>query len=514
MAGRDRKTKKAKKGKGSGKGDGGRVLSIVSQIEQRQLAHARGMAERTKRRDLVALVESAEMMHQLDAWDFDEMITQLEAAGDHPEAAKAAAWLRCARALHACVHDDVKVGLAEWKAVMAEHPKMALPYVMRGRWFLQGREDPERALADFERAVSVDPGDASAYLWRARCLEVRGDVERALANYRRAAMLDTAGVDLQHACAKAFSEHGARDEAVAAWKRLVTLEPKYVDFWVGLARAQEAAGDHVAALAAYDRALEMDPDDDKVALERMNLMMHVPREQLAGRLLAEIERLAGRMPEAAAELQPAAAQLHVDRALAHAGADRVQDAFDEASRAIELDPTLARAWMIRGVYRTGLDHEPALAIADMDRAVELAPKDAAAHFQRGLVLRWMGDEQGSLAECDRAIACAPKVGQLYWERVQRRDELSDGPADIDEQNMADCDRAIQNGFREVEVYVYKGGTLAQMGRFEEAVAMCDAALAEHPGDEWALQWRKEWEGRLRALKKKGAGRAGRGSPRA
>jgi tetratricopeptide (TPR) repeat protein len=508
MAGRDRKTE-TKKGK-----SGGKVLSIVSQIEERQLAHARGMAERTKRRDPVALVESAEMMHQLDECDFDAMIAELEAAGDYPEAAKAATWMRCARALHACVRGDVKAGLAEWEAVMAEHPETALPYIMRGRWWLQGREDPERALADFERAVVVDPGDASAYLWRARCLEVRGDVERALANYRRAAALDAKSVDLQHACAKAFSEHGARAEALAAWRRLAALEPKYVDFWVGLAREQEAAGEHEAALAAYDRALEMDPDDDSLALERMNLMTHVPREQLAGRLLTEIERLAGRMPEAVAELQPAAAQLHVDRAIAHARADRIQEAFDEASRAIELDPSLAKAWMVRGVYRTGLDHEPALAMADMDRALKLAPKDAAAHFQRGLVLRWMGDENGALAECDRAIACAPKVGKLYWERAEWRNEMSETPADWQEQNLADYDRALANGYRDVDVFVHKADTLAQMGNLKAAVAICDEALAEHPGDEWVLKWRKEWAARLRPVKKKSGGRAGRGSPRA
>lgn len=513
MAGRDRKTKRGKKGAGR---KGAEVVSIVSQIEERQLARARGLAERTKRRDLVALVESAEMMHQLGESDFDAMIGELLAADadDHPEAAKAATWLRCARALHECVRGDEKAGLAEWKAVMGENPKMSLPYVMRGRWWLQGKQDTERALADFERAVAVDPGDASAYLWRAQCLETRGDVQRALANYRRAAALDAASVDLQHACAKAFSQHGARGEALAAWKRLVALDPKYVDFWVGLAREQEAAGEHGAALAAYDRALEMDPDDHAVALERMNLMAHVPKEELPGRLLGEIERLSARMPDVSAELGPAAALLHVERAIAHARAGRVQEAFDEASRAIELDPTLAKAWMVRGVYRTGLDHEPALAIADMDRAVELAPKDAAAHFQRGLVLRWMGDEQGALTECDEAIACAPKVGQLYWERVKWRDEMCDPPADSDEQNMADCDRAIANGYREVDVYVHKGDSLAQRGRLEEAVAMCDAALAEHPGDEWALQWRNEWGRRLGELKKKSRGRAGRGSPRA
>jgi len=469
-----------------------KILSIVAEIQKRQLARAREVAERARRREPLAVVEAAEMMQQLDTLDFDHALAELGSIDD-PEAIEAAAGLRCMRALRACVGGDVDAGLAEWEAVIAAHPTMSVPYLTRGRWWLQQREDPERAIADFERAVAIDPGNANAYRWRGRCLEVRGDVQRALANYRRAAALDPDNVDLQHAVATALTEHGVHDEALSAWTRLVAVEPKYVDFWAGLARARKLAGEHEAALAAYDRALEMAPDDDDLRLERAaHMMEHFPPQQMAGRVLADLEALAQRVPEVA----PLAAPLHVERALAHAREERAQDAFDEATRAIELDPTLAKAWMIRGVYRTALDHDPALAIADMDRAVELAPDDAAAHFQRGTVLRWMDDMPGALAECDKAIACSPEVGQLYYERACLRLEAEEWPEDCYEQNLADYDRALEKGYRDADVFMNKADTFAALGRLEASIATLDVAAAELPDDGWIFKWRAEYKRRL------------------
>lgn len=440
-----------------------KVLSIVAEIRKRQLARARDEAERSRLREALAAVEAAEVMQQLDDLDFDEALAQL-ASVDDPEAVEAAAALRCARALRACAHGDAESGLAEWAAVIAEYPTLSFPFIARGRYWLQQREDPDRAMPDFERAVAVDPASGDAYRWRARCFEVQGDIERALANYRRAAALDPDGVDLQHAVAIAFTEHEVHDEALAAWARLVTLEPKYFDFWTGLARERGATGDHDGEIEALERALEVAFEGGEFAEER---------EQFA-KLVA---------------------QRHVQRALAHAREDRPQEAFEEASRAIELDPTFAKAWTIRGVYRTALDHEPALVMADMDRGVELAPDDPAAHFQRAAALRWMDDMRGALVECGKAIALAPRVGQLYYERAEWRQE-ADHPDDAHELMLADYDLALENGHREADCFVKKADTLAALGRLPESIATLDVAASEHPDDGWIFVWRAEYKRRL------------------
>ncbi|HEY6459010.1 MAG TPA: hypothetical protein VIY73_02635, partial [Polyangiaceae bacterium] len=149
---------------------GGNVRSIVGELEKRQLDRVRQMAGRSHRRELEAMVEAADVMHKLGSGEFDAMLAEL-AGSDEPEAVETLARLRCGRAMRTCVHGDEAGGLAEWASVMAEQPTMAMPYVMRARWWLQNKEQPARAMEDLERAVSLAPNEATPYFWRAKCHE-------------------------------------------------------------------------------------------------------------------------------------------------------------------------------------------------------------------------------------------------------------------------------------------------------------------------------------------------------
>jgi tetratricopeptide (TPR) repeat protein len=531
----------------------GNVTSIVPNLQRRQIERMRDVAERSHRRELQVLVESADMMRELESSEFDDMIAELEDSDD-PDAADTSARLRCARAMRSCVHGDEAGGLAEWEAIMAQHPSMALPYVMRARWRLQNQQQPRKALRDLDRATGVEPDDPGAYYWRARCHEMLGDAERALANYRRAAALDPASIDTLHALAKALSAHGPRPEARVAWDRLIAVGPGYVDFHMGRARlledegdlqaalvdydrivsldpgahalafcralclsglgrveqaveamqrvadaapdtpaylralgdlrtqaeqpalalaplcraieleataagyatrgrAHEALGDVAAALADYDRAAELDPDDATAGVHRLMLRAtQRPQEMDLQALAAELDRLATRMPNSAelADLQavtlstlgdhPGAlkawdrlialspdvdGETYLKRAVAHARLGHVQEAFDDATHAIERSPTLAAAYVARGIYRTHLEDDADEALADLDRAVSLAPDDASARFQRAEIHSASGEYEEALADYDAAIAIAPNVGKIYYERASCRAHLGD-----------------------------------------------------------------------------------------
>jgi tetratricopeptide (TPR) repeat protein len=529
------------------------VTSIVAELERRQLERMRAIAERSRRRELEALVEAAEAMRRLDSGELDETLAELESADD-PEAADASARLRCARAMRRCVHGDEAGGHAEWEVIMAEHPELALPYVMRARWWLQNNERPRKALRDLDRATAIEPNDTGAYFWRGRCHELLGDPERALANYRRAAALDPGAVDVLHALAKALSEHGPAAEARAAWDRVIAIAPGYVDLHLGRAsmlerageleaaladydrvvaldpdahalafcralclsglgrteeaaaamqrvsdaapdtptylralgdlrtqageparalahlsraleleptaesyttrgEAHEALGDVRSALADYDRAAELDPDDAIARIRALMLRtMELGQEADPRTVAAAVARLAKKLPNSAAVAQMHAVVLgargkhagalkawnrvialspdvegeaFLQRAVAHARLGHVQEAFDDTTRAIERDPGLAGAYVARGIYRTHLEEDDSGALADLDRAVSLAPGDASARFHRAEVRVNAGAYAEALADYDTAITAAPQVGQLYLARARCRAKLGD-----------------------------------------------------------------------------------------
>src|SRR5690348_7502881 len=107
--------------------------------------------------------------------------------------------MRSVQALQRCLLGDVEAGLAEWAAILVEVPDAARVHAVRGRW-LTGT-DPAAALLDLDRAVAIEPGNAKHYVNRGDCFQALGDPDRALANFRRALALDPEGIDVLAAVA-------------------------------------------------------------------------------------------------------------------------------------------------------------------------------------------------------------------------------------------------------------------------------------------------------------------------
>ena len=110
----------------------------------------------------------------------------------------------------------------------------------------------------------------------------------------------------------------------------------------------------------------------------------------------------------------------------------------------------------------------------------LAPDDANAHFQRHAVLFSLEDHDGAFAACERAIELAPGVGQLYFERAGCRGFLEPEPEGWRAANIADCDRALELGYRDPDVFAHKAITQQELRDLTAAVATLGAGIAEHP----------------------------------
>jgi tetratricopeptide (TPR) repeat protein len=81
------------------------------------------------------------------------------------------------------------------------------------------------------------------------------------------------------------------------------------------------------------------------------------------------------------------------------------------------------------------------AIADLERAIELAPDDAKAYRHRGNAFGLKGDVDRALADYDRALRIDPNDAAIFHDRGlmwQRNKEL--------DKALADLDRAVRMGF--------------------------------------------------------------------
>lgn len=112
-----------------------------------------------------------------------------------------------------------------------------------------------------------------------------------------------------------------------------------------------------------------------------------------------------------------AAADHYRRGLAHYETGQYDKAFSELTKAIEIDPKLARAYVTRGMAHNDKgEHD--LAIADFTKVIELIPTDAHAYINRGMTYLNKGAYDPAVADFSKAIEIDPTATDAHKGRAQ------------------------------------------------------------------------------------------------
>jgi tetratricopeptide (TPR) repeat protein len=223
-----------------------------------------------------------------------------------------------------------------------------------------GHDDMDRALADFNRAIKLNPEFAAAFGYRGRVRGTKGDPGGALADYDRA----------------------------------IELDPKEPEHYLSRAWFWEAKDDFDHAIADLDRAIELDPKKERFFTHRAILKRK--KGDLSG-TVADMARASEVVPPAPAE------QLRLADALRFAGdsARVLRGSLRNYDRAIEHNPNFSWGYYHRGVLKH-LAGDLDAALTDFRRSSEFPDfrlKDyAAIHI-------WLvRADQGELAEANRDLS--------------------------------------------------------------------------------------------------------------
>lgn len=113
--------------------------------------------------------------------------------------------------------------------------------------------------------------------------------------------------------------------------------------------------------------------------------------------------------------------IHIHRGMAYFGESRYHEALDDFTRALTLDDKNARAYYYRGVVLRFLkDNQRAL--SDFDKCIEIDPYQFDPIFARAQVFFGLGDYIRAYEECSKALTIKPKVveAQRFQQVVLRR----------------------------------------------------------------------------------------------
>jgi tetratricopeptide (TPR) repeat protein len=138
-----------------------------------------------------------------------------------------------------------------------------------------GKNDIAGAIADYDRAISIDPKLADAYLNRGKAKRAAGDLDGAIADYEMMAELDVRMAINNRDITQAYlnrgyirSNHMDLDGALADFDKAIQLDPNDADAYFKRGRAFLIVGNASFAIADFDKSISIDDRNPLVYAER------------------------------------------------------------------------------------------------------------------------------------------------------------------------------------------------------------------------------------------------------
>jgi tetratricopeptide (TPR) repeat protein len=348
-----------------------------------------------------------------------------------------------------------------------------LPANMRAEAFILRaalQEDPDKALADYNKAIELEPNEEQHRLARAEFYRQQKKFDEAVADIE--AVLEkqpdqAAGYLIK---AQLLREQEKLDEALAALDKASELAPSAPTPFQAKGEIYRQKGDNEKAIQEFNKALEAQPGLLITLVHRAEAYLSNKQYDLA---LADVD---------------AVLKEHPDMALAHGlkaqvlvGQDKLPEAIEEMKKLADAAPDepqfrLQLAWY----YLYG--KETRQAIEAFGEVLSREPENFAALRGRADAYLNIGEHEAAVADFEKALAIDDKdtsvLNNFAW-------VLATSPDD----NVRDGKRAVELATKAVELTEEKeahilstlAAAYAETGDFDNAVKLSQKAMEVFEG---------------------------------
>ena len=120
--------------------------------------------------------------------------------------------------------------------------------------------DSPGAIAEFQRAIELDPNNAMAHHWFAFSLSATGQIEREMTEMRRALELDPLSLIINTDVGQAYIYAHRFDDAITQLRRTLEMDSSFYFAHYMLGQALELKAQLPEAMAEYQKAIELNND--------------------------------------------------------------------------------------------------------------------------------------------------------------------------------------------------------------------------------------------------------------
>lgn len=358
-----------------------------------------------------------------------------------------------------------------WDDIVHKSPHKARPYLNRGlSYFL--KNDFDRALADYNKAVSFDPNYEMAYNNRGIVYKEQGHLTEALSDFNKS-------IAIEPNSSEPYANRGAvliklekYDQALADFNKALEGNPYNAKGYNYRGVTYAKKGDSTKALADLTKSIEMDAYDPESYTNRGNIYN---KKGMYADALADFNK--------AIEVNPLYSEAYSNRGALYANQGDFQKALEEYNKAIEINPKSADAYNNRGYVFAKLNNA-IRTIEDLSKSIEIDPQNALAHSNRGLMYFNQGKMKEAIADFNKAIEIDPKYADAYYNRGNAYYRINDLPKAIE-----DYTKAIDFNPQYTSAYTNRATVYGRQGKFPEAIADYNKSIELNPKFAPAFEYR-------------------------
>jgi tetratricopeptide (TPR) repeat protein len=280
---------------------------------------------------------------------------------------------------------------------------------------------PNEAIDLFRRALELRPAYTLARSNLAGSLAALGRDDEALSELGRAIADDPSNTEARINRAAVYLDRDQLSEALADYDRAIEDNPRSALAHSGRAAVRRRMGQPLEALTEIEAAVRIDPLSSADLMTQGELLQELDRPNDA---LASFSR--------AIEVGGGGATAYMKRAQIRFLAAEDKLAIEDLTAAIDRDPKLSSAYVLRGHSQGHLwqaTRNPAwrqAAVVDYSRAIELDPNGSYdAYLERGRIYSDDFQEEFAITDFTRAIAIDPDRPDGYLQRALARLDISD-----------------------------------------------------------------------------------------
>jgi tetratricopeptide (TPR) repeat protein len=362
------------------------------------------------------------------------------------------------------------LALADFNKAIELDPKNADAYNSRGNVYLD-KKQYKAAIADYTQAIKLAPAYAFAYDNRGDAYDDDGDPQDAIVDYTKAIELSPNNSSFYNDRGLAYFHEKNYDKAIADYTKAVEIDPTYAAAFDNRGDANRDKGALDRTIADYTTAITLDPANAVYYFDRGYAYDHLGYFDEA---VADYSQ--------AIQLNPAKASYYDALGDMYYDKKDYDRAIAQYSKAISRDNTNALYYGDRGdAYRKKGQYDDAMydeAITDYSKAIELDPKNTLYYDDRAHAYDGLGEYDSAIADYGRAIA------------INAQDDDANRSRELD-QTIVQYSKAIAENPDDADAYKTRGAAYDQQGEYRKAIDDYTAAIAQQPNDASAYQGRAD-----------------------